>query len=413
MPGKYAIKYYGAFALALAANSAGALPFNSFDPRSFAMGGVGVASGTGANAVFFNPALLAAAREEEDFSLELPVLGARVSDPDDLIDAVDDFNDQDPVAVFSAAIDAYTAAPSGATADAVQASGDELVAQLRSLSDKPVMAEGGVGIVVGVPSESLGISLFSNAYVGGGSIGSVAGPDISAIQGAIDDALALQPVTDPTDSLMSSVEARFVVLFETGVALARRFDALGGIAVGITPKYVKAMTYDYRFTGKEIDGAEIDLDQGEQSDADFNIDLGVAKDYGNGWKAGLAVRNALSKEYTTVLNHKLKVEPAARLGVSRQSEWITVAADVDLTENEPAGFETKTQYAAVGVELDVFDTAQLRVGYRHNLSDVPSGTESGMFAAGAGFSPFGIHVDLAVAGNTDEIGGAMQLGFRF
>jgi hypothetical protein len=30
-----------------------------------------------------------------------------------------------------------------------------------------------------------------------------------------------------------------------------------------------------------------------------------------------------------------------------------------------------------------------------------------------GFSPFGVHADLAVAGNTTEIGAAFQFGFEF
>ena len=52
--------------------NAHAAAFGTFDPRSMAMGGAGVASGTSANANFFNPALLAAARTDEDFSLEFP-----------------------------------------------------------------------------------------------------------------------------------------------------------------------------------------------------------------------------------------------------------------------------------------------------------------------------------------------------
>ena len=47
--------------------AAQAMPFGTFDPRSMAMGGTGVASDTSANAAFFNPALLATANKDEDF----------------------------------------------------------------------------------------------------------------------------------------------------------------------------------------------------------------------------------------------------------------------------------------------------------------------------------------------------------
>ncbi|MGE3480313.1 MAG: conjugal transfer protein TraF [Gammaproteobacteria bacterium] len=392
---------------------AGAVPFSSFDPRSFGMGGAGVAAGTSANAVFLNPALLAAARADEDFSLDLPIVGGRVSDPDELVDAIDEFSDQDPIGDFSAAVDAYTATPGSTTAAAVEAAGAALIEQLRNLSDKALTGEGDAAVVIGIPGREFGISVFANAYVVGGATDEITDADLAAIQQTVDDALDSQPVTDPTDTLTSSVSARFAYLSEVGVSIAREFDVLGGIAVGLTPKYVSVRTYDYRFIGNEIDDAEVDLDQGERKDSGFNVDVGFAKDHGNGWKSALTIRNLLAREYETSLGNTFRIEPMARLGVAHQNEWVTVAADIDLTENEPAGFDSKTQYAALGVEFDLFDTAQLRLGYRHNMSDVPAGVEQGVAAAGIGFSPFGVHFDLGVAGNGDEIGAAMQLGFRF
>lgn len=54
-------------ALCLSSSVAFALPFNSFDPRSMAMGGAGVAVGSAGTAPFFNPALLAVTKDEDDF----------------------------------------------------------------------------------------------------------------------------------------------------------------------------------------------------------------------------------------------------------------------------------------------------------------------------------------------------------
>jgi hypothetical protein len=47
------------------------MPFGLFDPRSIAMGGTGVSSGTGGNASYFNPALLAAAKPKDRFAFEM------------------------------------------------------------------------------------------------------------------------------------------------------------------------------------------------------------------------------------------------------------------------------------------------------------------------------------------------------
>jgi len=143
----------------------------------------------------------------------------------------------------------------------------------------------------------------------------------------------------------------------------------------------------------------------------MNIDIGVAKNYDNGWKVGLAVKNLISNEYTTVLGNKLVIDPMARIGVMHQTTWSTIAFDVDLTENDPGGFEDKTQYAALGMELDIFDTAQLRVGLRHNMSDTTFKADT--LSAGIGLSPFGVHLDISAMGNSDEVGAALQLGFRF
>ena len=60
----------------VAVSSSLAAPFGSFDARSVGMGGAGVAAGTIGNAAFFNPAMLAAQRAEDDFSLLLPVASA-------------------------------------------------------------------------------------------------------------------------------------------------------------------------------------------------------------------------------------------------------------------------------------------------------------------------------------------------
>jgi len=392
----------------MAANSVSALPFSSFDPRSFAMGGVGVAAGTSANAVFFNPALLAAANEEEDFSVEFPIFGVRAADPDDFVDAVDTVSANDSMTAFSNAVTTYQGSPTSGNATLVQSAATLLTADLNSLSQKSVQLEGDVAFVVGVPSKKFGISIYGNAWGVGGAVADVTSTDLSAITTTVTTALALGAVTDPTTTFTSTVSARFATITEVGVAIARDFD---GIAVGITPKYLEVTTNDYKFTGSEIDNADIDQSSGEKSDSDMNIDIGVAKNYDNGWKVGLAVKNLISNEYTTVLGNKLVIDPMARIGVMHETSWSTIAFDVDLTENDPGGFEDKTQYAALGMEMDIFDTAQLRVGLRHNMSDTTFKADT--VSAGIGLSPFGVHLDVSAMGNSDEVGAAMQLGFRF
>ncbi len=105
----------------------------------------------------------------------------------------------------------------------------------------------------------------------------------------------------------------------------------------------------------------------------------------------------------------IKIGPQARAGVSHQTEWVTVALDADLNSAEPVGYESATQYVGIGAELDIWDTVQLRVGYRHNLED----SDTSVPTVGIGLSPFGIHIDLAAAANDNEVAVSGQLGFRF
>ena len=70
-----------------------AMPFESFDPRSMSMGGTGVAVGDPSTAPFFNPAMLTASDPSKKYSIELPVVGARLYDPSNMRNNLPTLND--------------------------------------------------------------------------------------------------------------------------------------------------------------------------------------------------------------------------------------------------------------------------------------------------------------------------------
>ena len=427
--------------LVLFSTQAAAVPFQSIDPRSLGMGGVGVASGNAANAGFMNPALLSTAREDEDFSLELPILGARFSDKDELLDEVDSYQDNNLEGNLTTTIEDFKAAVSGgvpatiqAEAANVAADADALLTQLEKLTGKPLQGEVFGGMVVGIPSKKVGASLTLNAYaVVGGQLNfedqalidgiitaanaTADGSDLTALENNSVVADQLASTANVVDNLQSNLAARGAIISEVGLSLSREVNIAGhDIAVGITPKAVKVKTFHYVLG---VNTADVDTDKGTKEFSDFNLDVGIAKDYGNNWKTGLVIKNLIGKEYdtapfietglTAVAPAKIKVDPQVRLGIAHSNEWLTVAADLDLTENEPVGFESKSQYLGIGAEMDLFDWVQFRAGYRHNMSD----SDTSIPTIGFGFSPFGVHMDLALAGNSDEVAVSFQLGFRF
>ncbi len=313
-----------------------AVPFGSVDPRSFAMGGVGVASGTMANAGLVNPALLAAAKDGDDFAIELPIMYARVADPDDFVDAADKFSTADYVSGFDQAVTqfntlvnnvptdpagalAYWSDPTNQTAlnndkNSLVSASNKLLDGLESLSGKPLYGEGMGAFVVGIPSKKIGMSFQATARVAGGGIAEFSEADnnyfrndVLAPLDAIDftdansilgSVSAIENLADPNNinQLTSNLQTRFAVIAEVGVSLAREFNIAGeDVSVGITPKYVEVAVYHFGFFGNELDSANVSIEDGEKRYQGFNVDFGLAKDFGNGWKAGFTIMNLLSK----------------------------------------------------------------------------------------------------------------------
>ncbi len=441
-----------------------AVPFNSFDPKSMAMGGAGVAVANPSTASFFNPALLSIAETKDDFAIEFPVFGVRVYDPDDFADAVDDFNDT--------AFDDLDAAINGGSIDGVPVTGfnndslnpasvtpvttsiNSLNTEIEKISDKPLELEGGIGLVVGIPGEKFGMALSASASFNFSGIfeyrdkstvdsltsdmdllASCLGDPVLAVSAACAaDKFTFVTITgdvgstaDPDinftteDDIESQVQIIGVAMEEVGLSFSREMAMFGTeVAVGVTPKMVSVTIFDYKADADSADTDNIDGDDYSADYSDFNLDIGIAMDHKNGWRSGLVIKNIISQDYDAMnINDQgdevptgtvVSLKPQARAGVSHTNGWSTVALDVDLTENEALGeIGNNSRYIALGVELNALDWAQLRFGYRADTVN----SERNVMSAGFGVSPFGIHIDLGVAGNQNEVGASFQLGFRF
>ena len=240
-------------------------------------------------------------------------------------------------------------------------------------------------------------------------------------------------VVDEDPELTSIVNVVAMGISELGLTLSRSFKIAGeDIAFGLTPKFQTIKTYNYVAAledDEEIDSE--DVEKTEQDFSDFNLDAGIAYQFGadKQWQAGLVAKNLLSKEYEAESNGFGPVNPVTgeqetlkttisldtqfRGGISHTTDWSVVAIDLDLMENDPVAFEAPTQYASIGAEFDLYDLFQFRAGYRTNLSV----DDVSVVSAGLGFSPYGVHLDLAAMVNPSdpekEVGAAIELGFYF
>ena len=359
-------------ALTALSGTALAAPFAVYDARSAGMGGTGVASAHISSAPFYNPAMLAAQREEEDFSLLLGV-GVSAQDNNKLIDDLEAFDI------------AYSLVDASAAQTAIE-----------NASGKRISISGAGFLAVGFAGETWAMAASTNGYVQA-NVGIVA---------------------DTGDYLSSDFDFTGVEVNEMGFSLARKF---GDLSIGITPKTQDVTSYNAQVDiGNNSDVGDI-VDQVTNTGkidhgSTMNIDVGAVYKVTENWKVGAVMRNALSEDYTTTGSSgaaakKVSLEPQSRVGIAYTGDTITFAVDYDLAKNDPiVANGEETQYLNAGVELDLADFFQLRVGMSTNTAN---STADETYSLGLGFNILAAQLDIAAVGNDNSVSALVQLGVRW
>lgn len=437
------------------------------DARSLAMGGVGVTTATARNGAFFNPAALAATRDDDRFAFNLTA-ALRLYDPDrmrDEVRKVEDSGDELTLALdaLNHSVDAIDqrlrAGQTPTQAQIDRGAGDaarsqrainDFDAALRRINGKPLALDLAGGGIVAIPGKTLGLGVMVSGRVDIGQRFNYATADSGQMTGHATTAgqiaaaltacrvdtpetcaglLAINPqyllddqrdsITNSNDELnniLSSVDVRGVVVAEAGLTLASRIGFLGDLDIGITPKVQKVRTFNYSVSAQD---PEIDADRGMLDFSNFNLDIGATKVFGDRVKAGVVVRNALTRRFDFVapnggvVAEKYEIRPEARVGISHHSSWTTLGLDADLNKNKglPGDFNGReSQFVRLGAELDVW-LLQLRLGYRHDLT----GHYEGLPSVGLALKlpVIGLHVDVGAAGNDQEAAASLQVGLSF
>jgi len=425
-------------ALLLVSPVAMGIPFNSYDPRSMGMGGAGVAVADASTAPMFNPALLSVTRYSDDFSLILPSIGIHAADPDNLRGSVDTFTSGKYVDNLTAAVDNLNTAITGGVVATINSNAatvstrlSELNTQLNALNNKPVSLDAGVATVVGIPNKKFGAAFFANANATAGGIFlykdaailNTLSTQASCLSTAASGAAVTACGTPSfnTNTLQSTITLRGIVLSEVGFAFSREFRInKQNIALGISPKVVQAQLYDIPIGLNSPSFSNFNGNDYLAKYSIANFDLGAAKNFRNGWRAGLVIKNVIpyfldfkrapvAGAAPVATGDTLRLIPQSRAGISYTNRRIVIALDADLYRNDPAGLENYTQFISLGGEVNAWNWAQLRLGYRADLVN----SSRNIVSLGLGFSPFGIHTDIAVAGNANELGAYFQFGFKF
>lgn len=313
-----------------------ATQFTANATRSVAMGGVGVASGRGVEAAFYNPALLSKQKTDE-YELILPYFSVGVADDDNLIDEFDDFDDKvdaldeaietfDNVAdqIENSSVDESTAV---SAVNGVSAALADINAELASFNNKALRVDPGIGAGFAMPGKNLGIAVYAynetkiaGRFLYSGNDQDTINDYVSTLNALAEDIengggdVDLNDYTNIYDGeefitpeFQSSIALVGLGISEVGVALSHEFQ-FGDhtVALGVTPKLVRVDSALINIIAVEEDedgdlasGLDDFKDQYDDAKADetnANIDVGAAYQMGQ-WIFGGAVRNLVPVDY--------------------------------------------------------------------------------------------------------------------
>ncbi|GMM89115.1 conjugal transfer protein TraF [Vibrio fortis] len=328
------------------------------------MGGVGVVSANFLTAPFYNPALVAIYRRNDDLGMITPSFGVNYNDPNNLVDDVDSLVDK-------------ISDGSVTNSDIAALDGDKLKVDI-----------GGV-VAFALPNQYVAANIFGKAYTE-----SFVTPDTYTGN-----------ANDVVNAELTAVKAVSIGIAETGISLAKYQTFLGQhFSFGVSPKLQRIYTYNYIASASNYDLS--DVRENETAETTFNIDAGALWFYGP-FRVGFSATNIIDRDIDTkavtqtitsttnpgasrvvTSNHSYKLGPVYTIGAGVVADYFTLSVDYDINEAEKfTSFDDNEQMIRVGTEVDILRQLKLRGGYYKNLAYSDS---EGTVTAGIGLSPLNL-----------------------
>lgn len=336
----------------------------AIEARGDAMGGVGVVSANFLTAPFYNPALVAIYRRNDDLGMITPSFGVNYNDPNNLVDDIDSLVDK-------------ISDGSVTNADINALDGDKLKLDI-----------GGV-VAFALPNQYVAANIFGKAYTE-----SFVTPDTYTAN-----------ASDVVNAELTAVKAVSIGIAEAGISLAKYQTFLGQhFSFGVSPKLQRIYTYNYIASASNYDLS--DVRENETAETTFNIDAGALWFYGP-FRVGFSATNIIDRDIDTkavtqtltsttnpgasrvvTSNHSYKLGPVYTVGAGVVADYFTLSVDYDINEAEKfTSFDDNEQMIRVGTEVDILRQLKLRGGYYKNLAYSDS---EGTVTAGIGLSPLNL-----------------------
>ncbi|WP_050926308.1 conjugal transfer protein TraF [Vibrio harveyi] len=341
----------------------------AIEARSDAMGGVGTVSASYLTAPFFNPALTAIYRRNDDAGMIVPSFGINYNDQNGLIDEIERIGKlTDPA---------------------------EIAKGLNGINGQKMDFDIGGVVAVGIPNKFLSATAYGKLYT---------------------ESFVQPEVNDVTDIDKNYVRGVSIGVAEAGISLAKYANFMNQhLSFGITPKLQRIYTYSYATSFASFDTK--DLRENETAETMFNLDAGALWFFGP-YRLGISAKNLIGRDVKTkaftftqggnnynINSYEYSMRPLYTVGAGYVADYFSFSVDYDLNEEKKfSTFDDNTQMIRAGFEIDVLRQLALRGGYMKKLA---RSDDEGTITAGIGLSPLNlIEVDIAAQYTNEDAMGA-------
>lgn len=238
------------------------------------------------------------------------------------------------------------------------------------------------------------------------------------------------------DKNTTSALTKAIMYYEVPLSYGHPFDfgTNGKLGVGATVKIISGTVYQNQVLlvnrpgGDNASSNDLvkDMSKNSQASTNFGIDLGALYKYDKWLSVGLVAKNLNSPKFdapdysvpvydpttkkvisspTKVAGEDVTLRPQLRAGVAVDPySWLTIASDLDLTDNDTVaperatGGAIKSRNFGAGVEVHPYSWLRIRGGAYKNLSN----SDVGMILTG-GITLFVLDIDGAFATDTFKI----------
>jgi hypothetical protein len=178
----------------------------------------------------------------------------------------------------------------------------------------------------------------------------------------------------PLDANASSLRNRGLGYAEFPLAYGHpvRLGPLGTLGLGASVKLLRGRVYASQISIFETEADEVvdELRETYEESTTWGVDAGALWRPGDRVGVGVVGKHLNRPKFKAPVGPDVELKPQVRAGVAvTLLSWLTIAADLDLTENETALEGYRSRNLGGGVELHPFAWLKLRGGAYKNLAE--------------------------------------------